>query len=200
MSALEGTLLPDRHDLPPKEVPHQDKLYTKIRLKFIRQLMRHSKQSIATQVFDQSLDFLWNRWIEHTKLITTNQLKRGTSMSISTVPTYGMAPHQGANTSQSKEDLFLLAVDKAKPWLTTKTYRRGGKSVIIPEMINPSQQESFAIRWLVRNSRQLNRSGPQPMASCLGGELFGCLTNQGRTINQREQVHKLAEINRAWVQ
>lgn len=57
-----------------------------------------------------------------------------------------MAPHQGANTSQSKEDLFLLAVDKAKPWLTTKTYRRGGKSVIIPEMINSSQQESFAIR------------------------------------------------------
>jgi len=51
------------HDLPPKEVeratvPHQDNLYTKIRLKFIRQLIRHSKQSIATQVFDQSLDFL----------------------------------------------------------------------------------------------------------------------------------------------
>jgi ribosomal protein S7 len=35
------------------------------------------------------------------------------------------------------------------------------------------------------------------MSSCLGKELFGCLTNQGRTINQREQVHKLAEINRA---
>lgn len=49
------------HDLPPKEVstvPHQHNLYTKIRLKFIRQLIRHSKQSIATQVFDQSLDFL----------------------------------------------------------------------------------------------------------------------------------------------
>ena len=48
------------HDLPPKEVEraYQDNLYTKIRLKFIRQLMRHSKQSIATQVFDQSLDFL----------------------------------------------------------------------------------------------------------------------------------------------
>eukprot|EP01047_Picozoa_sp_COSAG01_P000444 COSAG01_NODE_8_length_44037_cov_102.614593_18_plen_125_part_00 len=74
MSALEGgadgtslgttttsSLTTDRHHLSPKEVPtvpHQDKLYTKIRLKFIRQLIRHSKQSIATQVFDQSLDFL----------------------------------------------------------------------------------------------------------------------------------------------
>ena len=50
-----------------------------------------------------------------------------------------MGSHQGGNISQSKEELFLLAVDKAKPWLTTKTYRRGGKSVIIPEMINSSQ-------------------------------------------------------------
>ena len=78
MSGVDGAnqpplgLLTDRHDLsptkvqemPPKgvpkvpPVPHQDKLYTKIRLKFIRQLMRHSKQSIATQVFDQSLDSL----------------------------------------------------------------------------------------------------------------------------------------------
>ena len=106
----------------------------------------------------------------------------------------------GTTTGQSKQTLFLLAVEKAKPWLTTKTYRRGGKSVIIPEIINPSQQESFAIRWLIQNSRQLNRSGSQPISYCLGGELFGCLTNQGRTINQREQVHKLAEINRAWVQ
>jgi len=57
-----------------------------------------------------------------------------------------MGSHQDGNISQSKEELFLLAVDKAKPWLTTKTYRRGGKSVIIPEMINSSQQESFAIR------------------------------------------------------
>ena len=63
------------------------------------------------------------------------------------VPKVLTVPPSGAAVgSVSKEDLFLLAVDKAKPWLTTKTYRRGGKSVIIPEIINPSQQESFAIR------------------------------------------------------
>ena len=36
------------------------------------------------------------------------------------------------------------------------------------------------------------------MAESLASELFGCLTNQGKTIQQREQLHKLAEANRAW--
>jgi len=72
------------------------------------------------------------------------------------------------------------------------------KKVIIPEILTPSQQESIAIRWLILNARLTTGSSGKAIAECLALELFGCLTNQGKTIQQREQLHKLAEANRAW--
>jgi small subunit ribosomal protein S7 len=95
----------------------------------------------------------------------------------------------------TKDEIFMISLRKAQPWITTTSLRRGGKKVIIPEMLTPAQQESMAIRWLILNSR--NISG-KSMAECLASEFFGCLTNQGKTMNQREQLHKLAEANRAF--
>ena len=93
------------------------------------------------------------------------------------------SPNLQRYQSMTKQELFVTAIHQAKPWLTTKTYKRGGKAVIIPEMLTPAQQESFAIRWLIVNSRQLSRpSGPtgQPMSFCLGKETLG-LSHKPRT-------------------
>jgi len=46
----------------------------------------------------------------------------------------------------SKSDLFLSAFFRAKPWFGTSSIRRGGKKVLIPEILSPKQQESIAIR------------------------------------------------------
>ena len=158
--------------------------YPRLRDKFIRRLMKHSKKSVSTQILDESLEFAYR------SLQTQVHDQRS-------------SPNLQRYQSMTKQELFVTAIHQAKPWLTTKTYKRGGKAVIIPEMLTPVQQESFAIRWLIVNSRQLSRpSGPtggQPMSFCLGKELVGCLTNQGRTMAQRDQLHKLAEANRAWV-
>ena len=160
--------------------------YPRLREKFIRRLMKHSKKSVSTQILDESLDFA------HREIQAQIQNPRSS-----------LAAHLQRYQSMTKQDLFVTAIHQAKPWVTTKTYKRGGKAVLIPEMLTPAQQESFAIRWLIVNSRQLSRpSGPkggQPMSFCLGNEFVGCLTNQGRTMAQRDQLHKVAEANRAWV-
>ena len=46
----------------------------------------------------------------------------------------------------SKSDLFLTAFSKAKPWFGTSSIKRGGKKILIPEILSPKQQESLAIR------------------------------------------------------
>ena len=46
----------------------------------------------------------------------------------------------------TKDEIFVIALRKAQPWVTTSLLRRGGKKVIIPEILTPSQQESMAIR------------------------------------------------------
>jgi small subunit ribosomal protein S7 len=149
-----------------------------LRERFIQRLILDGKKSTATKVFDESLQLLKKR-IEQHNLINDINAQRFNLHSLN---------------SLTKEEVFLIALRKAQPWITTSSLRRGGKKVIIPEMLTPSQQESIAIRWLILNSRSITGKS---IAECLASEFFGCLTNQGKTINQREQLHKLAEANRA---
>ena len=66
--------------------------------------------------------------------------------------------------------------------------------MLIPEILSPKQQESIAIRWLVTNSRTFSgKSTSEGLAS----EFLGCLTDQGKTMSQRAQIHQLAEAKRA---
>ena len=162
----------------PSDAPRSGDL----RERFIQRLILDGKKSTATKVFDESLQLLKKR-IEQHNLINDINAQRFNLHSLN---------------SLTKEEVFLIALRKAQPWITTSSLRRGGKKVIIPEMLTPSQQESIAIRWLILNSRSMSRSAAGSIAECLASEFFGCLTNQGKTINQREQLHKLAEANRAW--
>jgi len=150
-----------------------------LRERFIQRLIVDGKKSIATKIFDESLELLKDR-IQQYNLSTDSRGKSENLYSLATL---------------TKDEIFIIALRKAQPWITTSSLRRGGKKVIIPEMLTAAQQESIAIRWLILNSRTTTGKS---MAESLASELFGCLTNQGKTINQREQLHKLAEANRAW--
>lgn len=154
-------------------------LQVSLRERFIQRLIVDGKKSVATKIFDESLALLKDRIQEY----NVSNDSRGKSENL-----YSLA-------TLTKDEIFIIALRKAQPWVTTSSLRRGGKKVIIPEILTPAQQESIAIRWLILNSR--NTPG-KSMAECLANEFFGCLTNQGKTINQREQLHKLAEANRAW--
>ena len=151
-----------------------------LRQRFIQRLMLNGKKSVATKVFDESLQLLMGYVKEHNAK-SDSRLRRQDNL-------YSLV-------NLTKDEIFMISLRKAQPWITTTSLRRGGKKVIIPEMLTPAQQESMAIRWLILNSR--NISG-KSMAECLASEFFGCLTNQGKTMSQREQLHKLAEANRAF--
>jgi len=97
----------------------------------------------------------------------------------------------------SKPPVTLLeqAVKNATPLLEVKPRRVGGATYQVPIEVPPDRAFSLAIRWLVNSARA--RAG-KSMAEKLAAELSDASKRQGVTIKRREDVHKMAEANRAF--
>jgi small subunit ribosomal protein S7 len=99
--------------------------------------------------------------------------------------------------SQGSDGLetFREAVDNSKPMLEVKSRRVGGSNYQVPIEIRPERRQALAIRWLIEFSRK--RSG-KSMKERLAGELLDAANKRGATIKRREDVHKMAEANKAF--
>ena len=92
-------------------------------------------------------------------------------------------------------DVFELALRNATPTLEVKPRRVGGSTYQVPVEIRGERRNALAMRWLIRYAR--DRKG-KPMAERLAGELMDAAAGQGATIKRREEVHKMAESNKAF--
>ncbi len=87
------------------------------------------------------------------------------------------------------------AVENAKPRLEVKSRRVGGATYQVPLEVTPDRSESLAMRWLITYAR--NRKGV-PMHRALANELKDAASGQGSSIRKRDDVHKMAQANRAF--
>ncbi len=92
-------------------------------------------------------------------------------------------------------ETFKTALDNAKPLLEVKSRRVGGSNYQVPIEIRPERRQALALRWLIEFSRK--RSG-KSMVERLAGELLDAANKRGATIKRREDVHKMAEANKAF--
>ncbi len=92
-------------------------------------------------------------------------------------------------------EVFKKALENVKPKLEVKSRRVGGSNYQVPVEVRAERQRSLAIRWLIENSKK--RAG-NSMADKLGEELFDAANNRGGAIKKREDVHKMAEANKAF--
>ena len=92
-------------------------------------------------------------------------------------------------------DVFTQAVENVKPMIEVRSKRVGGATYQVPMQVNQKRQQSLAIRWLLQASRA--KKG-KPMAQRLADELFAAYNREGAAMNQREQVHRMAEANKAF--
>jgi small subunit ribosomal protein S7 len=99
------------------------------------------------------------------------------------------------NPSNSPLDLLQRAVDNAKPRLEVKPRRVGGATYQVPMEVPAERQQALAIRWIVKfaNSRQ-----GIPMAEALANEIMDAYQGQGASIRRRDEVHKMAQANKAF--
>ena len=91
--------------------------------------------------------------------------------------------------------LFVKAVENCKPLLEVKTRRVGGANYQVPVEVNPDRRTSLAIRWLITYSRGRGEKG---MIDKLSNELLDAANNRGASIKKKEDVHRMAEANKAF--
>ncbi|MBE0431981.1 30S ribosomal protein S7 [candidate division WOR-3 bacterium] len=99
---------------------------------------------------------------------------------------------------QTKEDglaVFEKALNNVKPVLEVRPRRVGGATYQIPMEVRPARKESLAIRWLIRIARG---RAEYRMEDRLAQEIIAASKNEGGAIKKREEVHKMAEANRAF--
>ncbi len=87
------------------------------------------------------------------------------------------------------------AVENARPLLETRSRRVGGATYQVPVEVRPHRGTTLALRWLVNYSRQRREHS---MAERLVGEIMDAANGQGSSVKRREDMHKMAEANKAF--
>ena len=109
---------------------------------------------------------------------------------------YGALEHIEEQAHRPAIDVFDQALRNATPAVEVKPRRVGGATYQVPVDIRAERRSSLAMRWLVRSARA--RRG-RSMAEKLAGELLDASSGQGATVKRREDTHRMAEANRAFV-
>ncbi|HNX73982.1 MAG TPA: 30S ribosomal protein S7 [Spirochaetales bacterium] len=108
--------------------------------------------------------------------------------------------YEALDTMQQKAgvpalDVFNKALENAKPVVEVKSRRVGGATYQVPVEIRESRREALAMRWIINASR--SRSG-KSMADKLADELMDAYNGTGTAIKKKEDMHKMAEANKAF--
>jgi small subunit ribosomal protein S7 len=101
----------------------------------------------------------------------------------------------GLSPYKSSVEVFRAAVENSKPLLEVKSRRVGGSNYQVPVEVRPERRQALAIRWLIEFSR--GRPG-RGMGERLAAELLDAANKRGNTIKRREDVHKMADANKAF--
>ena len=109
---------------------------------------------------------------------------------------YGALEEAERQTGQRALEVFTQAVRNATPVLEVKPRRVGGATYQVPIEVNVARGEALATRWLIAAARA--RKGA-PLVRRLSAELLDAYRSEGSAVRRKENVHRMAEANRAFV-
>jgi len=93
------------------------------------------------------------------------------------------------------QEVFEKAIENVKPLIEVRSKRVGGTNYQVPMQVNTKRQLSLSIRWI----RQAVRKGSgRPFAERLAAEITAAFRNEGTAMQTRENVHRMAEANKAF--
>jgi small subunit ribosomal protein S7 len=92
-------------------------------------------------------------------------------------------------------EVFEAALEAIQPMVEVKSRRVGGATYQVPVEVRPARRSALAMRWLVDYSR---KRGEKSMALRLAGEILDAAEGQGAAVKKREDVHRMAEANKAF--
>ncbi|MGJ8694397.1 MAG: 30S ribosomal protein S7 [Thalassotalea sp.] len=99
------------------------------------------------------------------------------------------------NNEKTHLELFEVALDNIRPQVEVKSRRVGGSTYQVPVEVRPVRRNALAMRWLVEAAR---KRGEKSMAQRLANEMLDASDNKGSAVKKREDVHRMAEANKAF--
>jgi small subunit ribosomal protein S7 len=125
----------------------------------------------------------------------TNMLMYGGKRSTAESIVYGAFDVIQERYKADALDTFRKALDAVKPKLEVKSRRVGGATYQVPVEVRPDRRTALAMRWLTLYSRE---RGEKTMIERLAAELMDAAQGRGAAVKKREDVHRMAEANRAF--
>ena len=108
---------------------------------------------------------------------------------------YGAIANLDARGEDKGIDLFERAVENVKPLLEVRSRRVGGATYQVPVEVRPVRRQTLALRWLVEYARKRNE---RTMVERLANELFEAANERGSSFKKKEDMHRMAEANKAF--
>lgn len=128
-----------------------------------------------------------------TKLVNNIMLdgKRGTAQKI----VYGAFEQVSAKTGKDAVEVFEEAMNNIMPALEVKARRIGGATYQVPIEVRPERRQTLALRWITLYSR---KRGEKTMQDRLANEIIDASNSTGASVKKKEDMHKMAESNKAF--
>ena len=128
-----------------------------------------------------------------TKFINTVMLdgRKSTAQKIM----YGAIANLETRGEESGIEVFEKAIENVKPLLEVKSRRVGGATYQVPVEVRPVRRQTLALRWLVDIARKRNE---RTSVERLANELFESASERGNSFKKKEDIHKMAEANKAF--
>jgi len=128
-----------------------------------------------------------------TKLVNSIMLdgKKGVAQKV----VYGAFDIIKDKTGKEPLEVFTTAIENIMPSMETKSRRVGGSTYQVPMEVRPERRQTLGLRWLTSYSR--NR-GEKTMKERLAGEIMDAANNTGSAVKRKEDMHKMAEANKAF--
>ena len=117
--------------------------------------------------------------------------KKSTAESI----VYGALDKVEDKLKKSSVDLFHEALENIKPSIEVRSRRVGGATYQVPVEVRPERRQALAIRWLIDSARKRK---DKHMSDKIFNELFDAYEKKGAAVKKKEDVHKMAESNKAF--
>ena len=135
--------------------------------------------------------------IYNSKVITKfiNMIMLDGKKSVAQKIMYGAVANLDSRGEESGFEIFERAIENVKPLLEVKSRRVGGATYQVPVEVRDVRRQTLALRWIVEMARKRNE---RTMVDRLANELFEAANERGSAFKKKEDMHKMAEANKAF--
>ena len=135
--------------------------------------------------------------VYHNKVVTKfiNKMMYDGKKSIAEKIIYSSFNKIEEKTNEKGIDVFQKALENVKPLVEVRSRRVGGATYQVPVEVRADRQQSLSIRWILESTRKRNE---RTMIDRLANELIDAANEKGNALKKKEEVHKMAEANKAF--